>query len=496
MKILQFNSENLAISLSNKYTSSQLIKTRFHFSYLNGYLSNPEINAKQIIIEEEYISKDFLTDYVSYYSLCFEKYPKFCHRVHFLDKELSEIEINDAILGKNSEFQKHYLGFIVVKPIPITVIGYTVLKTFTKGTGRLYWGLRDYNVHIFGTEVKIRSLAFQEQDSVLAACATTAVWSMLNKASLDFHTILKSPSQITKDADDLASDGSRLFPNKGLNLMQICKAILKSGLVSEIKGDKTDVTNSYLKKIVNAYSAIGIPIILVVSVPNGGTYGLHALTVLGFKQEALEVIPPGHEISWLSDKIAKLYVHDDQFGPFLRVDFSGHNELVTEWTNIHPKHQPSFTKKIVVPLFPKIRLSYEDIEAMVLGLDRILSFFFDNQIISDLIWDIKILLSEKYKDSVKNNSLDDKIKLEKLTKSLPKYLWIADCYIGPYKILEFTFDATNISRAMHGLDVISFLPEEINDLLRQHLEANESNYNFLFEHDESKEYYKFLKDNI
>jgi hypothetical protein len=96
-------------------------------------------------------------------------------------------------------------------------------------------GVRNYTIHLFGNVLTIESLAFQEQDTVLAACATTAIWTMLNKASVDFHTILKSPSQITKDADNLSFDGSRLFPNKGLNLLQICQAIYNSGLESEIK---------------------------------------------------------------------------------------------------------------------------------------------------------------------------------------------------------------------------------------------------------------------
>ncbi|MBK8643805.1 MAG: hypothetical protein IPN15_16865 [Saprospiraceae bacterium] len=50
---------------------------------------------------------------------------------------------------------------------------------------------------------------------------------------------------------------------------------------------------------------------------------------------------------------------------------------------------------IVVPLYPKIRISYEDIEAIVLGLDAILTLFFDNKIVADLVWDIKIDFSEK-----------------------------------------------------------------------------------------------------
>src|SRR6218665_1183903 len=292
VEIFKYSEDTLAIALSNKYTPPEVIAQKNHFLYLKNYLSDDEMGAKTIVIEENYISKDFLHDYASYYSLCFEVYPKFCRRVHFFRNNFDLDRFNEVIVGQeldNKDFWEHYLGFVVIKPIPVTVLGYTVLKTYSN-TGsfdnRNFWGTRNYKVHLFGNEIDINSLAFQEQDSVLSACATTAIWSMLNKAAIDFHTILKSPSQITKDADNTSLDGSRLFPNKGLNLLQICQAILNSGLVSEIKqpnfvanhfGNQINIVNNqYLKKILNAYSPIGIPIILIINVPNGNNYGLHA----------------------------------------------------------------------------------------------------------------------------------------------------------------------------------------------------------------------------
>lgn len=127
---------------------------------------------------------------------------------------------------------------------------------------------------------------------------------MLNRASIDFHTILKTPSQITRDADNVSPDGSRLFPNKGLSVLQICRAIFNSGLVSEVKQSNCRelapdgkpagivVSNLYTKKILNAYSKIGIPIILVIRVPDGQQHGLHAITVSGYKQTPAEPVAP------------------------------------------------------------------------------------------------------------------------------------------------------------------------------------------------------------
>lgn len=514
MQILPYTDNSLAQSLSNKYTSPEVIASKNHFIYLKGYLGDQGLNAKTIVIETDYVSKDFLHDYASYYALCFEQYPKFCKRVHFFNNSFTEAEFQAIILGNekdHAEFWEKYLGFVVVKPIPVTVIGYTVLKTYSNSqdfNSRNFWGVRKYKVHFYGNEIVFDSLAFQEQDSVLAACATTAIWSMLNKASVDFHTILKSPSQITKDADNVSPDGSRLFPNKGLDLFQICRAILNSGLVSEIKQDNyllknpagqtiaKVVSNRHVKKILNAYSPIGIPIILVINVPNGSSYGLHAIAVSGFKQKAPVAILPKQEISWLSDNIEKFYAHDDQWGPFARIDFQNDAELLTPWSVFHPKKSPTYTTNIVVPVYPKIRISYEDIEAIVLGLDAILTLFFDNKIVSDLVWDIKIDFSENHKSRIKSSSLDPAEKINILAKSQPKYLWIATCYIAEFKILEFTFDATDVVSSMIGQDLISYLPNDIKSELKQHLILNQNLHQTLFHHIASIKYYQFLIDRL
>ncbi|HFG0471767.1 hypothetical protein [Flavobacterium psychrophilum] len=511
LQIVKYSESSLAEALSNKYTSPEVISNKNHFIYLKGYLGSPDMDTKTIMIEENYMSKDFLHDYASYYSLCFEEYPKFCKRVHFFSNDFDEDKFKEIIQKSEQEckdFWNHYLGFVVIKPIPVTILGFTVLKTYSNGanfTDRNFWGVRQYKVHLFGNEVELTSLAFQEQDSVLAACATTAIWSMLNKASVDFHTILKSPSQITKDADNTSFDGSRLFPNKGLNLLQICQAILNSGLVSEIKqpdfrliiNDNNSiniVSNQYLKKILNAYSPIGIPIILIISVPTGTVYGLHAITISGFKQKAPVPISPKDETSWLSENIEKFYAHDDQWGPFAKIEFGENNSLETPWTSFHVNRNPTYVTNIVVPIYPKIRISYEDIESIVLGLDAILTIFFEDKIKYDLIWDIKITYSEDIKKNIKNSNLYSSEKLTFLTKSLPKYVWVASCYIGEDKIFDFIFDATDVNSGMIGKDFICYI-SDIKPILSEFLTLNRNYLRKAF-HGSKLVYYDFLIQNL
>lgn len=505
MNLLPFSDDNLAAALSNRLSTAHVIKRKLHFKYLSGYLS-VGLKARTIVVEDPYISKDFLHDYNSYYSLCYADYGKFCKRIHFFNADYTSEEIDSLVLSTGAEDIKRltdtYLGFIVVKPIPHTLIGYTVLKTYSDNievNQRDFWGIRTYTVHFFGTELKLSSLAFQEQDSVLAACATTAIWSMLNKAAVDFHTILKSPSEITKDADKVSYDGSRLFPNKGLNILQICQSIQNSGLVSEIKqpdfttevdgNECMVVSNVYVKKILNAYSRIGIPILLIIAVPNRERYGQHAITVSGYKTGEPNYDDVG-DLALRSQAIEKFYAHDDQWGPFVRITFNGQDSITTPWTDNDPSKRPTYVTSVIVPVYPKIRISFEDIEVIALGLDGIFGHFFVHT--SRLNWDICIDYSENYKKSIKDSSLAEAKKIVRLKKAQPKYLWIISAFVGEEKMLQFAFDATDVRSGMICRDAVSYLPDEINTILYQYLENNADAYQDILHHSSGKEYYDYI----
>lgn len=470
------------------------------------YLGEHGIKAKAIVIEDRYISKDFLHDFASYYALCFENFSKFCKRIHFFDKEITEAELDALLLEENEEmnagfWMRHYLGFVVVKPIPVTVIGYTVLKTYEEGSAvgrRHFWGLRNYHVHIFGRKVQLKSLAFQEQDGVLAACATTAIWTMLNKAATDYHTILKTPAEITSDAAKMSFDGSRLFPNKGLDLAQICQAIFNSGLVSEVK--KPDyvlreknrvISNSYLRRILRAYSPLGIPIILIIKVPGNSPDASHAITVMGYRMTPLSNKKPRKDIRWLADNIERIYVHDDQWGPFARVSFNGRFELNTPWTQFHPGQLPTSVTNIIVPVYPKVRIAYEDILEIVVGLAAILRLLLADSLVADLVWDISINYSEEYKQQIRTEKIDAATKLRLMKESMPKYVWVASAYIGTEKIMDFIFDATHVRKGMIFTEVLCF-PEELPAILLDHIQRNREGFVKLFTHPAAIEYIDFL----
>jgi len=63
-------------------------------SYLLRYLGY--LNANTVVIEEDYIDKDYLIDYANYYARSFKDYKKKTTRLHFFTNCFSE---NDFRVG-------------------------------------------------------------------------------------------------------------------------------------------------------------------------------------------------------------------------------------------------------------------------------------------------------------------------------------------------------------------------------------------------------------
>ncbi|MGD9730294.1 MAG: hypothetical protein AB7V39_28490, partial [Nitrospiraceae bacterium] len=164
--------------------SEEFVAGKFHSIYFRDYFR--ALKAKTIVVEEHYVDRDYLEDFVGYYGRCFRPPGRYCVRIHFFRSSFAVEDLDNFLANQSnrksflrSKFKsKQYLGFVVVKPLPKTFIGRTCLRTYpTASTGRHFPALRDYDVSLFGVSLTVRSLAFQEQDTEVARCATAALWS-------------------------------------------------------------------------------------------------------------------------------------------------------------------------------------------------------------------------------------------------------------------------------------------------------------------------------
>ncbi|MBU0711897.1 hypothetical protein KJ762_09445 [bacterium] len=242
-----------------------------------------------MIVEADYIDHDYIVDYAGYYSRCFQSYPKVCNRVHFFNKLYDDEYIDNMFRGNDIEpffNEDHYLGFLVIKPLPHRILGRICLKTYSSDNSRRYYPVcRPYNVHLYGLSTKLISLTFQEQDCVISVCATSALWSVFQKTSELFHHRLLSPFEITNNKAAIQGTDSRVLPNPGLNCNQIA-SVIRSVHLEPLAIQCVD--ENVFKNTFYAYIISGIPIIVVIElfslhVERGWeSMGLHAVTGTGF----------------------------------------------------------------------------------------------------------------------------------------------------------------------------------------------------------------------
>ncbi|HEB85658.1 MAG TPA: hypothetical protein ENI68_01380 [Gammaproteobacteria bacterium] len=241
--------------------------------------------------------------------------------------------MQSAASGKTNAIRrlnKHYLGFIVIRPIHAAPLGRTVMRWYPdderyKSTPRVVEPAREYRVHLAGILLTVKGLAWQQQDTGVGACATIGLWTMLHSSAFDDHHAIPTTADITRAAHKRASLGTRMFPSTGLTLHQICEAVKEQNLAPVIsEGDIQNAGNviGFSKERFAASCASfirsGYPVLVIGKL---GELGGHAVCAVGFRSCAPPEIPEGRVCLQDSD-VEYLYIHDDNIGPSVRFKIS------------------------------------------------------------------------------------------------------------------------------------------------------------------------------
>lgn len=481
--------ETLFHEIANVPTS--LIKLKGHCDYFQEYLS--KIGAKTIIVEKGYVDRDYLEDFSGYYVRCFTRYDSKCWRLHFFSVSFSLGDLESLLSAQTSPLNVNllndkYLGFIVTKPLPQTIIGRTCLKHYDDSGRRYFPTVRQYMVSLYGIDLTIKSLAFQEQDTVTSACATSALWTVFHRTGKLFQHPILSPVEITKAATDRLPIRSRVIPNQGLQGEHLAHAIRSVKLEPLYAGYKDE---HILKSTIYAYLRGEIPLILGIvlidttSTPssvlgNGG----HAVAVTGYSLGNTTVKPYGRTNFLLNaSRIDKIYVHDDGIGPFAKMEFldekpiqykdpvSGKvNDMTTYTLSTSWKAgDGSKDKVIAIPilsllaLYHKIRIPFETIHKVVLGFDIFIDDILrkpgklPDSLKDSIEWDIYLTTVNDLKNNVLSSHNIDGVRLKYiLLYDMPKYLWRATGYCNGSILIDLIFDATDIEQGTYFVCAIEY----------------------------------------
>ena len=485
-EVIPYSRDALAAALSNEWVSAAATRRKRHFHYFAEYLGTARggLRARTILVESPYFSQSFLDDYADYYARGFQDYPRRCKRVHFFraafDRAALCAALADPAVGQG--IWKSYLGYIVVKPLPARQIGATLLLPYatTEENRRRYPVSHPYGVNLLGKQLRLDTLIFQEQDSNVSACATTALWMAFHKTAFLFQTPLPSPYQITAASRNLFNHHGRTFPSVGLDQTQIGEAIQAVGLVAELRtyrqrtdewalqegetvAQKMQAQLRGAKGFLYAYLRLGLPVLLFMLLGEDEREG-HLVTVAGCRLSPAPV-PRSGELGLAADAIDRLYAHDDQMGPYARFAFTDDGLLMTPWpadpnwatATRWRSHRTASLFSIFVPLTAHIRITYEQVYRQVALFELLLVDTIRAE--EDIVWDIYLAYSNEYKEEMRTRRLVSGSPLQSiLTSSLPKYVWVARASVQQVAILEMVFDATDLHTGFYCLLINVFTP--------------------------------------
>ncbi len=458
-------------------------------SYLLEYLR--DIDTTIMLVEDKYIDKFYLNDFTHYYATCFVDYSKYCKRIHFF-KYFDDLEFITKFReylsgeGENGEFinkaQANYNGFITVKRLPKQILGRTVLKTYDgtvtqtcveDETGkRSIRCVRKYPVNLNGLPLNVVSLGFVEQDRVVAACATSALWSAFQKTAHHCNKNQPGLFEITNNATMYATT-SRSIPSHGLDANQICQAIRKADFEPELRNIYSkDKQGRWLYRMpllaaTYGYLRSGIPAILTLDDRGEG----HAITLLGYR---LDPKGPGFNEMELwegkagiysskvnkyrGSKIAYYYAHDDQIGPFCKYrviteldDGTPTLKIVRAVKDGEVGEPPMRPCSMIVPVYPIIRVPYPSVLTPAKVLCTIIRRLYNDR---DMQLDLDIFLSSvnDYKIEIANvkqrPDVPPHVRKRILELSHPLFFWRIRIFKDGKEWCEMLTDATDMEESV------------------------------------------------
>lgn len=429
-------------------------------SYLARFLHN-NLSAHSLVVEEHYIDRNYTEEVAAYYARCFRQQRTWCARIHAFDSTVTD-EILDAWMRRAStsrremelveeEICRLYLGFVVVRPIPSVPIGRTVLAIPRDEGRREFRTTVNYSVHLLGFKLRVEAVAFQQQDRAVAACATTAVWTALQRLCRHEGTRAPTTSSITDEAVRNSSH-ARVMPSAGLRLPQICDALRRFDFAPEVfkPGKQPDL----FRLLLDIYLRSGIPVVLALR----GDEGAHAVTAVGYEVQGASSSPrkpiivqgskgSNDSITALNLDSNKIYIHDDRLGPYARAELriipDDVPRLVATIEITSTRVDSLEVLDAVAPLYPKLRMSAVDLLNAGGTLTRLLRGARGARDGGEFELEMFFQRSGEYL-----SSLFGLVDIERLSRfqrnvTLSRYVGIVRCHAGSKEQLDVLWDTTD-----------------------------------------------------
>lgn len=431
--------------------------------YLWSYLE--EIGAACFIREPNYVDRHYLDDFTHYYARAFRPPDAHCNRLHYFRGSPEELGglLDEFFVGGDrrtteARLNEHYLGFVVRRPLRGAQIGRTVLRTYEGDPGRRFTVVRPYRVHLGAIRLQVDGLSFQEQDVGAAVCASTSLWSALQKVAHMAGQRTPTPSAIT-----VASE-SPYAASEGLTDPQMATALARLGYAADTF---TPGNRALFRARLAACLRSHLPVILMVQ--NGGA---HAVTCTGYRQpdaSKLAEVPAtdsdgATRILMRSGAIQTIYVHDDNLGGHAHYELHDSPPEGVDWdqtTPVDPDRElwlvrgrvadespfwwtPTCLRVLsaLVPKPSKLRLPIERLIHLADALQQTVQLAFDDL---EVNYDVAFTSGVDYRRSMLELRLrhEDRRDFDEAV-DLPRHLAVVSVNADEDHLCDFLVDATTI----------------------------------------------------
>ena len=358
-----------------------------------------------------------------------------------------------------------YLGFSVIKPLLGSPVGRTVLRTPSEneaGYAKRFRSARFYRVHLLGIDLSVHGLAFQQQDVGVSACATTALWSSLQKMR-DFEDLgPATPARITALAATASSPHGRSMPSEGLTLDQMCKVVQALEISPNvIRADDFETSRYCLHSATEAGFA---PVLIIQKVGNPSE--IHAVTVVGVKVwEDDSLLEPGEGICDEASGLVSIYMHDDRVGPYLEGKVERSSKGLSIAVTYEGGSEQWHLTHLLVPTHQKIRLSFGGLREIGLKIVAEVNKIRDAQIDDGLlppavedeqtVYGLSVIRTHSYLDDLRFKKLQGRTATRLASQvPLPRYVGIVRIRTSFIEWLDVLIDTTSTLRNSHLLAVV------------------------------------------
>jgi hypothetical protein len=272
--------------------------------------------VKGVLIERNYVDKDYRSTYYNFYSKKGQHYRADCVRLHFFDQTVKFDEKALKLGCPDNRLPDHYFGYMVLRPTGIATIGRSIVSPDVRSGANRFIITADHKVHLLGYRLTVQGFPSMDQHIDISVCAHAACWSILRHYSERYSVYQEFLTHdITLMAQQFNPGG--LVPSKGLEVSHAERVFQEAGTfpyhVPRGKSGKGDL--SFYRQLI-AYVESGFPLFATMHARG------HAIAVVGYEWRApVNTGVSGLRYAW--DEVRSLAVVDDNYLPYLSIPVSG-----------------------------------------------------------------------------------------------------------------------------------------------------------------------------